>query len=211
MDFIKKSVTFSRFRVAGQFSFSNEHLQQGLHQNQFIDLRDKSDLENESYGWVSLENCLEPPQLDFQHHEPYLCLMLRFDRRSVSKTLLKAKVAQKEKAKLAELGRQRLSKQERNELKEAVRKELLDRTPISSALFRAVWNYQSQNCFLFASSAGAQRLFSKVFEKSFGLLLELQDPTALSHAWAKANNVVPTLNASEPTSFTFTQAEKKGE
>jgi len=194
-------VSFSLFKVLGRFSFNPDQFQLNLSQNRFIDLSQKSDIETESCGWVSPENCLMDPVVDEIFYDSYLCLSMRLDCRTISKTLLADKCALEEKKKLAELGRERLSKKERQEIREKIREELMKNSPIKSLIFRALWNYESQNCFLFATSSAAQHRFSQLFEKTFGLELELETPSSLAIAWAKSHNAIPVLSPLEPSSF----------
>lgn len=201
MDFLKKVVTYSRFRVIGKFEFSNEKVQTAFDQNQFLDLKECGEEVDESFGWVSPENCLEPPYIGHIVHEPYFCLTMRHDCRIFSKTLLHAKMSRKEKKKMQESGRERLTRQEKDELRKEVRSELLAQTPIKTSVFRALWNSHTQNCLLLTSSRGVQKIFSKLFEKTFGLVIELRDPTSIAKDWAQSHNAMAALSNATPSSF----------
>lgn len=201
MNFIRKSESYSRFRIVGKFEFAHEKVQSMLDQNQFLDLSECGENQDDSYGWVSPLSCLEPPYIGHIMQDPYLCLSVRCDVRKLNKTLLKAKVEKKEKSKAQKLGREKLTRQEKQDIRLEVRRELLEHSPIKTTLFRALWNTHSQICFLFSNSSSIQKIFSELFIKTFGLEIELQDPTSLAQDWAKNHNVMDELEVAEPSSF----------
>ena len=82
MHFLKSSLSFTRFKVIGNFSFAQEEFQKSLVQNSFVDLSELPDHE-ESIGWVSHENCLEEPDLSLMLMEPYIRLTFRIDKRKI--------------------------------------------------------------------------------------------------------------------------------
>ena len=200
MHFLKSSLSFTRFKVVGNFSFAHEDFQKSLIQNSFRDLSELPDHE-ESVGWVSHENCLEEPDLSLMLMEPYIRLTFRLDKRKIPAALLEAHFAIEERATLAAEGKERLSLNRRRELKRQVKTMLMMRTSPNSSLYRALWNYQSQTCLLFATGKGLRNKFDKLFLETFGLELMPMSPWSLADEWAKKNNVSEILQETEPVEF----------
>lgn len=201
MYFLKRSLSFTRFRVVGKFSFSQEKYQEILDKNVF---RDFSELEeaDESMGWVSPDNYLQGPKIDSMMIEPYLQLVMRVDRRRVPAALFMAHLSIEEKAALASTGKKRLSLNEKRELRRSVRKFLLAKTSPSNAFYKALWNFKTSTCYLFSTSKGVQNRFAKLFSDSFTpLVLEALTPWMMAIEWAQNNNSKGVLNSLDPASF----------
>lgn len=200
MHFLKSSLSCTRFRVMGDFSFSHEDFQNSLIQNSF---RDLSELPNdeESMGWVSNENCLEEPDLSVMLMEPYIRLTFRMDKRKIPGPLLDAHFSIEERATLAAEGKERLSLNRRRELKRQVKDMLMGRTTPTSKLYRALWNFKTHHCLLFATGKGICNRFDKLFFETFNFELQQLSPWGLAVEWANKNNLDSVLEEIDPVEF----------
>ena len=193
MHFLKRSCSFTRFRVAGKFSFARDKYQELLDKNAFRDLSELKDAK-ESTGWVSPNNFLQPPSIDEIMIEPYLQLVMRVDSRKVGKSLLAAHYSIEEKAALESSGKKKLSLNERRDLRESVYQHLLQQTNPTNAFYKALWNFRTATCYLFCTSKGVQNRFCKLFSETFSLQLEALTPWTLAIEWAQENNAKNILN-----------------
>ncbi len=200
MHFLKRSLSFTRLKVMGKFSFDQEEYQKLMTQNSFRDLSDLPD-SDESVGWVNPENCLQGPDIGTMLTEPYLKLTLRLDRRRISKPLLMAHIAIEERAALEVSGRQKLSVNEKREIRNSVKEFLLEKSSPTSSLYQALWNFSTGTIFFLSTSQGIQARFSKLFYETFGLELEPLNPWSLAYHWSENNNASSFLTNLEPTSF----------
>lgn len=200
MYFLKRSMSFVRFRVVGQFAFSPDEFQKALTKNAFRDLSEMSIEVEEFCGWVSPENCLQPPEIGAIMLDPYFKLTMRIDRRKIPNALMAAHLAIEERAAWEGSGKKKLSRSRRAELKRSVREFLLERAPVTSSLYRALWNYRTATCYVFASSSGVQRALAKLFLATFSLDLAPLTPWAIAESWAVQHNLSQGL-VTEPSSF----------
>ncbi|NUM35360.1 MAG: hypothetical protein HUU50_12490 [Candidatus Brocadiae bacterium] len=200
MHFLKRSCSFTRFRVTGKFAFAREKYQEYLEKNAFRELSELKDAQ-ESIGWVSPDNFLKPAEIDEIMLEPYFQLVMRVDRRKVGKALLSAHLAIEEKAALQSSGKNKLSLNQKRELRQSVHQFLLEKTSPSNAFYKALWNFKSGICYLFCTSRGVQNRFSKLFSETFPLQLEALTPWMLAVEWAQENNAKNILNNLTPTPF----------
>ena len=201
MHFLKRSASFSRFRVLGKFAFSQEEFSKNFQMNAFRDFSKLSDEQEESIGWVSPENCLEAPELDTIMVEPYFKLMMRIDRKKISKVLMSAHMAIEERAALEVSGKKKLSRSERQLIKSSVKEIALKKASVTSNLYRGLWNFRTCTCLVFSTSKNVCHHFCKLFQETFDLDLEPLDAWGLAEEWAQERNAMKALESIEPSSF----------
>ena len=199
MHFLKRTLSFTRFQVIGDAAFAQDKYQEALNKFRFQELANYED-EDESVGWVSPENCLQPPQLGTMLVDPYFRFTMRVDKRKVPKTLFDAYVAIEEKAELEASGKKKISINKKRDIKQSVKSDLLAKTPPNTAIFKALWNLSTNYCYLFSTSKSAINHFCKLFTETFKLELEPCTPFALANNWASEHNVLDILKNLEPYS-----------
>ena len=171
MGFLKGTVTFSRYRIAGS-------LPEGF--NDFFDERIKRFAFHDTWrtadekiaGWIAIENCLDT---DFPYaayaQGKYMLFSLRIDRKSIPPSLFRIRVMEAERKALAESGQQKLYREQREAIREAVRLELLAKTLPVPAFYEICWSVSDRLLTFGTLSDKIGSELQEMFRESFGLSL----------------------------------------
>jgi len=188
MGFLKGTMTFSHYRVAGepQGSFS-DFFDRQLKKYAFQELGAGTD--EKSLGWTSLENILDT-QFQMANYAvgAYLLFCLRIDRKSVPPALLKVRMLEGEQKTLRETEKTRLSKDSRQRLKDRLQEDLLRKASPVPSFHEILWA-PSQGRLLFGSVSQKvfqdfEDLFKIAFRHSLRPFLPW-DPSFLDSATAR--------------------------
>lgn len=203
MPVLSASVSLTRYRIVEEVPESIwAEIPTLLKRFSFKEIDQTSD--ERSYGWVSIENFLDP---GFRTAPPekgeYLAFALRLDTRRVSPAVFKKYMllATEEAEKQAkEEGRKYLSRERKKEIKEQVRIKLMARAMPVPAVFDVVWNTTSHTIYLASTNNKVRELFNNHFTDTFELHLEPVTPyfQALRLLGEEAQ---PAIDAVEPARF----------
>lgn len=166
MHFLKSTLSFVKFRVDGNISFSESDLQKKLELHAFSDLSEMPNSQR-SCGWVSYKNCLHTPDISQETFSPYLLLAFRVDTRKISPDILKAHLEIEEKAALAAEGKQRLSLNRKRELKRQVENILLMRAKTQTKVCRVLLDLSSKTCLLLETNQKLRSDLMTLFKDTF--------------------------------------------
>lgn len=171
MGFLKGTLTFSRWRVAGDLQspfpdFFDGQLKKYAFQEPGAGADEKS------IGWTSLENILDTrfEQANYAVGN-YLLSCLRIDRKAVPPALLRVRMLEGEQKALRETGRTRLSKDTRQKLKDRLQEDLMKRAYPVPSFHEILWSPSQKRLLLGALSQKVFQDFEDLFKISFRLSL----------------------------------------
>ena len=140
---------------------------------------DSSKGEVESMGWVDSRDILNPKLLwDLVTLGKYAFLGLRFDRKTVSATLLKAHIREELRRVAREKKARQISRTERKIIMEQVKATLLRKASPSVAVYEASWNTETGDVLFGSSSKSANERFCEQFAMTFDIELFPHHPLA---------------------------------
>ncbi|MBI4633532.1 MAG: recombination-associated protein RdgC [Deltaproteobacteria bacterium] len=169
MSLLKGSVTFTRFRIAGNHpAHFSTFIDERLKKYAFRESAVQGDEDNT--GWTSLENILDT---DFKNEEyalgDYLLFSLRIDRKMVPASLLKVRLLEGEKKLRVESGGKRIYREQREILKEQIRAGLLENSHPIPSFHGVCWSVSKNMLFFSSLTEKASEEFQDLFKRSFGL------------------------------------------
>lgn len=125
-----------------------------------------------SIGWV---NAFDPTDHSLNLEKvlfgKYIILGLRKDRKSVPGAILKAEITAAIRAQMRERKGRKLSREEIASLKEMVKEKLLENISPTTALFEAVWNYETREVYFSSTATKPITEFIDLFQETFELTL----------------------------------------
>lgn len=173
MGLINGGLTYKKYRVADEVPKNfKETVVNQLPKYVFRDINPKTNPEV-SVGWVHPFNALDTRlSLEKVLFGKYIILGLRKDKKSIPGLLLKATLTDAARAQMKERHGRKLSREEMASLKEVVKEKLLSSVSPTTALFEAVWNYETQDVYFSSQALKPSIEFAELFEETFGLALE---------------------------------------
>lgn len=135
----------------------------------------------ESVGWVNPRQLLDSEVTwDKVLFDDVVVLGLRSDQRKISRTMLRARIAQAENERRSERGGMKIGREERNDLKKAIEADLLRQTPPSTNVHEVAWDTHTRVLWFSATAQGAAEKMQDIFERTFGLTLTPLGPHTLA-------------------------------
>jgi recombination associated protein RdgC len=162
------SVSYLRF-VAGPVPDGFEALYaEALAQHRFSEIDPRSE-EERRVGWVRFDDPFEGDfdPLSLVSESGHIFLKLRIDTLKIPGPTLKVYVDQAAKQRAATLGRDKLVRKEIDALKLEIKKSLRVRSLPRLQLLEIVWNVQTGEVRLMATSRALADTFLELFEKTF--------------------------------------------
>ncbi len=201
MGFLKGTVTFSRYRVAGPMAEDfNDFFDERIRRFAFQDSWRVAD--EKAAGWISIENCLDT---DFPYaayaQGKYMLFSLRIDRKSIPPSLFRIRVMEAEQRHLAENGQKKLYREQREAIRDSVRIELLSKTMPVPSFYEICWSVTDRTLFFSTLSDKMGGELQEMFRDCFGLTLFPYTP------WNTEENA-PTQNETEPPQTRMLQTQE---
>jgi hypothetical protein len=176
MHYLKNTISFTRFKVPGNFSINIEKMEDGIGKNQFRDFSQLHETAEGSVGWVSPDNCLHKLELGPAMTAPFVRLSIRIDRKRVPRAILNANLDIEFKAAMKVSAKRKLSAQEKATIRHDVEKMLLKDVSPTSSVYNALWNYERNIVYLMSTSRKVQDVFRKIFQDTFDREIAPMDP-----------------------------------
>jgi recombination associated protein RdgC len=171
MGFLKGTVTFSRYRIAGPLPDGfNDFFDERIRRFSFQDNWRTAD--EKVAGWISIENCLDT---DFPYaayaQGKYLLFSLRIDRKSIPPSLLRIRVMEAERKHLAESGQKKLYREQREAIRDSVRLNLLAQTLPVPSFYEICWSTTDRLLIFGSLSDKIGSELQEMFRESFTMTL----------------------------------------
>ena len=201
MSFLKRSTSFTRFRITDSVSsLLWAEIGERLRRNAFTDIDDLP--EERSAGWTSFEDMLDTTfTVNPVEKGQYLAFALRLDTRRVPPAVIKKHLAvalRKEEAQNREMGKKFVSRERKKELKEQILLRLKMRFLPIPAEFQVIWNTAESMVYFASTQQKMLDLFEALFVKTFELHIVPLSPYELAAFQLKDSLRLDTL---EPTQF----------
>jgi len=171
MGFLKGTLTFSRWRVAGDLQSPFPDFFDGQIKK-YAFQEPGAGADEKSLGWTSLENILDThfEQANYAIGS-YLLFCLRIDRKSIPPSLLKVRMLEGEQKALRETEKTRLSKDSRQKLKDRLQEDLLKKAHPVPSFHEILWSPSQKWLLLGTLSQKVFQDFEDLFKISFRLSL----------------------------------------
>jgi recombination associated protein RdgC len=157
---------------------------------------------SEAVGWCVIER---PFDLDFQadriFYDRFVQLGFRVDKWRIPGVLLRSQIADEQQRMLSRAGREKLTRAEKEDIKLRVTSRLRKKILPTSRAFDMLWDLDAGTVLLFTHAARATDEFSALFEKTFGLELEIDSPYAAAGRVGLSAAQQKLFDKVEPVSF----------
>ena len=201
------SISYLRFAASPVAEGVEEAFAQALTEHRFVDIDPRSE-EERRVGWVRFDDPFEgefdPASLVSE--SGHIFLKIRIDTLKIPGPTLKVYVQQAAKSRAAQQGRDKLVRKELDAIKLEVKKSLRVRSLPRLQLLEIVWNIQTGEVRLLATSRALADTFLELFEKTFGQTL--RPVGLLTVLWLRglSEAEVDSLAGLEPERFHLTTA-----
>jgi recombination associated protein RdgC len=157
---------------------------------------------SEAVGWCVVER---PFDLDFQadrmFYDRFVQLGFRVDKWRIPGVLLRSQIADEQQRMLSKAGREKLTRAEKEDIKLRVTARLRKKILPTSRAFDMLWDLDAGTVLLFTHAARTTDEFTALFEKTFGLELELDSPYAAAGRAQLSAAQQKLFDKVEPVSF----------
>lgn len=193
MGFLKGTLTFSSFRVAGDDPPNfGKFFDERIKKFSFPDFAPQG--QETVWGWTDIENHLDTKFAGAKYAVgPYLLFALRADKKAAPPALLRIKCLEAERDIAEERKLKRLSKALRDEIRESISNELLNRILPVPSFFEVCWHPQEKRLYFSGLADKVIDDFHFLFKDSFSLTLQPYypwDPSCMSAERAAAMSSV---------------------
>ncbi|MBU2490248.1 MAG: recombination-associated protein RdgC [Proteobacteria bacterium] len=202
MGLLSSSATITRYKVRGKLPEPVlEAAAKGLSGHAIAEI--EGEAEPMAVGWTAFGSPFRPDfsGSNFEVAE-WWAFSLRMDKKSVPAKLVNKYAADLASRRLAATGRQHLSREEKKEVRAEVMESLLRRVPAVPSVYDVLWNYTTEDLWLFSSQKAAAEALGTLFHESFGLFLVPMYPfTRAELAAGLTPRELELLSAVAPCSF----------
>ena len=157
---------------------------------------------SEAVGWCVVER---PFDLDFEtdrmFYDRFVQLGFRVDKWRIPGVLLRSQIADEQQRMLARAGREKLTRAEKEDIKLRVTARLRKKILPTSRAFDMLWDLDAGTVLLFTHAARTTDEFMALFQKTFGLELELDSPYAAAGRSQLSSAQQKLFDKVEPVSF----------
>jgi hypothetical protein len=173
-----------RHRVDGKIPAKpSERFDKALRRHAFSPIDATSD-RTRAVGWVNPRQILDSRvRWDKIVFGPHVVLGLRIDQRTVSRPILRARVAQAQAERRRERPGGKVSREERTEIAKVIEADLLRQTPPSTTVHELAWNTQTGRMWFSSTAQRANEEMTELFERTFDLTPVPLVPFTLADNW----------------------------
>lgn len=167
-----------------------------------FDELEPDDDEDESIGWVQLEQPLETTfELHDVRYDHFLNLGLRRDRYAIPKARLDARIAEAEREYKLKNDKDELGKYEREDIEHMVTRELREETLPKMRVIDVSWDLRDGRVRFWSHANKLGELFQGLFEDTFQIPLMPASPYINAIEIDLASDRQEVLQRTEPTQF----------
>lgn len=156
----------------------------------------------EAVGWCVIER---PFDLEFEadriFYDRFVQLGFRVDKWRIPGVLLRSQMADEQQKMLAKAGREKLTRAEKEEIKLRVTARLRRKILPASRAFDMLWDLEAGTVLLFTHASRTTDEFAALFEKTFGLELQIDSPYAAAGRAGLTATQQRLFDKVEPVSF----------
>jgi hypothetical protein len=176
MGLLKGTLTFSRYRVAGEApQLTSSGIDENLKRFAFHDRPLSS--QEKIMGWTGLENILDSSFAQAQYAiGDYLIFSLRIDRKVIPPSLFRVKTLEREKAYREEKGIRKIHRDQREAIRESLRLELQEKMQPVPSFYDLCWSFSTGAVLFCSLSDKVLQDFQDFFKESFQVVLAPLSP-----------------------------------
>lgn len=159
--------------------------------------------DNNAQGWVNLRQPLDSDlSLAKVQFGNVIAVALRMDKLSINMRLFRARVQQEtELAVKGRPGRERLSDEQLQALEDKVKQEMLKNQTPAMSIYEMAWSMDTGLVIIGATSESVNQVFVELFQQTFNLSLEPQQPYFRALRWAGRQRMDRELRETLPSPF----------
>jgi hypothetical protein len=165
---------------------------------------------SEAVGWCVIER---PFDLDFQadriFYDRFVQLGFRVDKWRLPGALVRSQVADEQQRMLLRAGREKLTRAEKEDIKLRVTGRLRKKILPTSRAFDVLWDLDAGTVLLFTHGARTSEEFLVLFEKTFGLALQVDSAYAAAGRAQLPSALQKQLDKVQPLSFSAGRKAKQ--
>ena len=158
--------------------------------------------EERATGWAVFGHHLDTDLgIEKLIHSDYLCVTFRIDTLKVPPGLLRAHQVKAEQEHLAEHGKESVSREERQAIRDEVRRRLRRGALPNINGIDLLWNLSTGRVWVWSRSRKVLDEVEELFEKTFGLGLDPEDPFSTALKLGLSEGMLARLDDCEPADW----------